>query len=109
MLRAIEIVDGGVFDFEENLAASGEPRIGQILDYLVLRVDRDAFAAGEFREIDAMGAFAKAQIHAVMDEAFALEACADGCFFQQVHSPLLQDAGAHAFLDVLAATIFEDH
>ncbi len=101
-------MDAGVFDFEENLAAGGEPRIGQILDHFVLRIDRDRLAAGEFREIDAMGALAEAQIYAVVDEAFALEACADAGFFQQIHGALLEDTGAHAFLHVLAAAIFED-
>ena len=66
------------------------------------------FAAGEIREINAMGAFAETQIHAVVDQAFALEPFADAGFFQQVNSALLQDAGANALLHVLAAAIFQD-
>ena len=73
-------MDAGVFDFEEDLAARGEARIGQVFDHFMLRIDRDRFAAGEIREIDAMSAFAETQIYAVVDQAFALEACADAGF-----------------------------
>ena len=75
----------------------------------MLAVDRDALAAGEFREIDAMSAFAEAQVHTVVYESFAFEARADAGFFEQVNSSLFQDASAHAFLDVLPAAIFEHY
>ena len=71
VLALVEIVDAGVRDFEMDLAAGGESRIGEIFHDFVLRVDGDAFAAGEVREIDVVGAAVEAEIHSVMHQAFA--------------------------------------
>ena len=106
-LRIIEIVDTGVSYFKMNLAAGREPRVGEVFHHFMLRVDRDSFSAGEVREIDAMRAPAETQIHSVMNKAFVLEAFADAGFHQQIHCALFENTGAHTFLNVLAAAIFE--
>jgi hypothetical protein len=101
-------VDAGVGYFEVDFAASGEPGVGEVFHYFMLRVDCDCFTAGEIREIYSMSAAAEAQVHSVVHQPFALQSIADAGFFQQVHGALFQNTGADALLHILAAAIFED-
>ena len=96
-----------VAHLEEDLLARVEARLDEVLDDLVLRVDRDRTPAGEPAEIDAMAAPAEAQLDAVMDEAFALEPLAHARLDQEVDGSLLEEARADALLHVLAAVEFE--
>ena len=52
---------------------------------------------------------AEAQLDAVVDDALAVEPLAEPHPPQQVDRALLQHAGAHALLDVLARAGLEDH
>ena len=69
--------------------------------------DGDALAAGEFGEINVMSAAGESQVDAVVDEAFAFESFADTRLDHHVHSSLLEDTGADALFDILAAAIFD--
>ena len=73
---------------------------------LVLRVDHDALAAGEFLEVDAMTAAAEAQLNSIVDKAFPLHALANTHFSKQVNRSLFQHAGANTLFHVLSAAIF---
>ena len=56
-----------------------------------------------------MAAAAEAQLDAVVEQAFAAHPLADAGFGEEVDRALLQHAGAHAMLDVLAVARFEHH
>jgi len=56
-----------------------------------------------------MSAPAEAQFDAVVDQALALQPLAHAGLHEQIHRALLEDAGAHAMLDVVAAPRFDDH
>ncbi len=49
------------------------------------------------------------QLDAAMDDSLPLQACADARVDEQVCASLLEDAGADAVLDVVAAAILEHH
>jgi hypothetical protein len=51
----------------------------------------------------------EAELHPVVHEALALEALGHAHLPEQVHGALLEHAGAHALLDVLAAAGLEHH
>ena len=51
----------------------------------------------------------EAQLDAVVDEALGVHPLADADLVHQVHRALLEHAGAHALLDVLAVARLEDH
>src|SRR4029077_17946575 len=104
--RRVKIVDADFFGFKEKRAAESEPCIHEVFDDFALGIDRDG-AAGQVREIDAMGAPAEAQINAVMHEPFALHSLAHAHFSEQVGGVLFEEAGADALLTILAAVQFE--
>ncbi len=95
-----------VLDVKENLAAVGQPSRDQILDDLLLAVDRDPLA-DQTTEIEMMQRAVEAEKDAVMPHRLALQAFADAGLHQQVGCPLLEHAGAHALLDIGTAAAFE--
>ena len=105
--RAGEIVDADVGDLEQDLSAVGEPAGDQVLHHLLLAVDRDALA-DQLAEIDVVQRAVEAEMHAVVEQALALHALADAGLDQQVARPLLDQAGADAALDVVAAAVLQD-
>ena len=54
-----------------------------------------------------MAAAAEAQLDAVMAQAFALHPLADAGFGEEIDRALLEHAGAHAMLDVVAVAALE--
>jgi len=74
----------------------------------VLRVNGDAFASGEFAEVNAMAAAVEAQLDAAVFEALAAEAFADAEFVHELDGVVFEEAGADPLFDVLAAVEFED-
>ena len=56
-----------------------------------------------------MPAAAEAQLDAVMLETFADETLAHARAFEELHGTMFEHAGAHAMLDVVAASILYDH
>src|SRR5271156_5000977 len=106
---AVEAVYAHVFGGEKNLAARCEARVGQVFDDFVLPIDRDRFSASQSEQVDAMAAASEAQFESAMDQALAAETFADAGFVHQVDGTLLEYTGAHAFLNVLAAAVLDDH
>ena len=64
--------------------------------------------ADQLAEIDVVQRAAEAEIDAVVEHAFALHARADAGLDQQVARPLLDQAGADAALDIVAAAVLQD-
>src|SRR5215813_6554085 len=104
---AAKIVNAHVARLEQNLAAVGEPPRDQVLHHLLLAVDGHALA-DELAEIDVVQGAAEGKIDAVVEHALALHARADAGFDQEVARPLLDQAGADAALDIVAAAVFQD-
>src|SRR5579872_2699629 len=105
-LRSVEVAHDDIIDFENDLPAGREARIGEVSDDLVLRVYRDAFSARQIGEIDPMAMSVEAQLDAMMDEPYLLQARADSGLDHQLDGALFEHPRAHALLDVLAAAIF---
>ena len=55
-----------------------------------------------------MPAAAEAQLDAVMLETFADETLAHARAFEELHGTMFEHAGAHAMLDVVAASCLDD-
>ncbi len=55
-----------------------------------------------------MGLAVEAEIIAVVEHGLALHAVADAGFGQHVGRPLLDQAGADALLDIVAAAVLDD-
>src|SRR5262245_10046284 len=104
---AAEIVHAHVARLEQNLSAIGKPPRDQVLHHLLLAVDGHALA-DELAEIDVVQRAAEGKIDPVVEHAFALHARADAGFDQEVARPLLDQAGADAALDIVAAAVFQD-
>src|SRR5262249_10201793 len=92
---------------EQNLTAVGVPPLDQVLHHLLLAVDGHALA-DEIAEIDVVQGAAEGKMDAVVEHALALHARTDAGFDQQVARPLLDQAGADAALDIIAAAVFQD-
>ena len=58
-------------------------------------------------DVDAARTSAEAQVDCVVEEGFALQACADTRSREQIHRALLEHAGADGLEDVLAAAALE--
>jgi len=91
---------------DPDLAARVEADFHQVLDDLVLRIDRDR-AAGEFGERNAMTAACEAKDDAFVHEALALQALADAAVDEKIDRSLLQHAGADRGFDFLPAARFD--
>src|SRR5262249_19077461 len=105
--RAGDIVQADVVDLEQDLGALRKSFRHQILDHLLLAVDGDALA-DELTKIDVVQLAAEAEMDAVVREAFALHALAHLGLDQKVARPLLDQAGADAALDIVAAAVLDD-
>ena len=101
-----EVMDADVGRLEQDLAAIGEPPVDQILHHLLLAIDGHALA-DELAEIDVVQGAAEAEIDAVVEHAFALHARAHADLDQEVARPLLDQSGADAALDIVAAAVLQ--
>src|SRR5262249_28474270 len=102
-----KIVHAHVTRLEQNFPAVGEPPRDQVLHHLLLAVDGHALA-DELAEIDVVQGAAEGKVDAVVEHALALHARPDAGFHQEVARPLLDQAGADAALDIVAAAVFQD-
>ena len=98
-----------VGDLEVQRQAGLQPRADQVLDDLLLAVDRDRAAAGEVAQRDPVALAAEPQLDAVVHEPLAMHPLAEADLVHQVHRRLLEHARAHALLHVLAVARLEDH
>ena len=69
---------------KRSVAAGVQARGDEVLDHLLLAVDRDRPPAGELGEVDAVPAPVEAQLEAVVDEALAVQALGDAGLVEQV-------------------------
>jgi hypothetical protein len=95
-------VHAHAFHLEVQRPAGLEPRVDQVLHHLLLPVDRDRATAGQVAQRDAMAAAREAQLEPLVDKALALQPFANPGRHEEVDRPLLQHAGTHALLHVVA-------
>ena len=100
-------MDADTVDLEQQRPAIGEPALHQILHHFLLAVDGDALVHQRL-EIDTVQLAIDADIDAVVENAFAFHALADAQLGQQIGGPMLDQAGADAVLDVIAAAVLDD-
>src|SRR5437773_5601846 len=105
--KRFEVTNGKPADVEHNGCARLEPHADQVLDDFLLAVHSDRTSSSQLGQADAMPCAAEAQLDAVMHQAFLLQAFAHTCAGQQVNAALLQHAGTHSMLDMLAAARLE--
>ena len=91
-----------------QVAAALQPRRDQVLDHLLLAVDRHV-AAGQLGDLDVLRAALTPQVDAVVDEAFAIEPLGHVELSQQVDGVLLEQPGADPALEVVARAVLDDH
>ena len=80
----------------------------EVFHHFLLPVDRDS-AARERAEVDAVAAAGEPQLHALVLQAFAHHPFADARGLQDVDALMLENARAHAMLDVVPALDLEHH
>src|SRR5215211_847171 len=97
-----------VLGLEEQRPPALDPRGYQVLDDLLLPVNRDRAAACERRKVDPVALAGELQLDSLVDEALAAQAIADAHLLEQVDGALLEHAGPDPALDVLAAARFQD-
>ena len=100
---AVEAVDVRRLGLEQDRAAARQPRRDQILHHLLLAIDRDDLARRQHRQVDVDDAAAEADVEPRVGHALAMQPLAGAELVHQVDGALLQHAGAHAALDVVAA------
>ena len=103
----IDLLDRLGLGIEPDLSAVREPSRDEVLNHLLLSIDRDP-AAGQRPKIDPMLLAVEAQLDAVMEHAFPLHAVADAAVDQQIGRSLLEDSGANALFDIVPASALED-
>jgi hypothetical protein len=91
---------------KKDLAAVGEPPRDQILDDLLLAVDRDALA-DQVAEIEMMQRAVEAEEDAGRAHRLASAGARPTPVSQQIGRPLFEHAGAYALLHIGAAAAFE--
>jgi hypothetical protein len=101
-----EVMDADVARLEQDLTAVREAPVDQVLHHLLLTIDGHALA-DELAEIDVVQGAAEAEIDAVVEHALALHARAHADLDQEVARPLLDQPGADAALDIVAAAVLQ--
>ena len=103
----VDPLEGHVVHLEQQRAAGVESRGDQVLDHLLLSVDRDRPPRDELLEGDPVPATVEAQLDPVVDHALAAKAIRKTQLREQVDRALLEHAGANPVLDVVAAAVLE--
>jgi hypothetical protein len=85
----------------------GAARGDQIFHDFVLAVDGDGASAGQFFEVDAMTVALEGHVDAAVAYALTTQTVAQSGLGEEVDSPLLKDAGAHAFDHIITAAVFD--
>ena len=105
----LEVVHRDVRRVEVESSTGLQAQADQVLDDLGLTVDDDRASVREVAQRDAVPLARELHLDAMMHEALALQAFASAGLDEEVDDRLLEDAGADACLDVLAAPVFQDH
>jgi len=87
------------FGLEMNDAACTKAKRDQVLQHLMLCVNRDRATVSEIVKVNSVTAATKAQLDAVVDEAFAFQALACADLDHEVDGRLLEYARADRSLD----------
>ncbi len=106
-LVAVEIVNAGVGNLEQNLPAVGESLGDQVGDHFLLVVD-EHLLADQLVEVDVPRLALERNVDAVVHHRLALQALADAGVDQHPRDPVLHQAGAHPRLAVGAASVLDD-
>src|SRR5258707_1004543 len=106
-LRAVEAFDAHIVRLEYQSSACRDAGLHEILGDFGLTINGDA-VAGQALQVDAKRFPGEPESEPVVDQALAQHPLADVRLHEQVHRPLLQDAGADAAGDILATLAFED-
>ena len=91
-----------------QLAPAVQQRGDQVLDHLLLAVDRD-LAAGQLCDLDVLRAPLAPEVDAIVHEALAIQPLAHVERSQQVDGVLLEQAGSNPALEIVARTVLDDH
>ncbi len=105
----LEVVQFDLGDLEDQGPAAVEAGGDQVLDDLLLAVDRDPAPAGELVEGDVVVAALEAQVDAVMDEALLDHPISDPHLDHQVDGALFEHSGPHPLLYIGPVTRLDDH
>src|SRR6266851_1376760 len=106
-MRAVKAFDAHIVCLEYQSRACRNAGLHEILGDFGLTVNRDS-VAGQALQVDAKGLPSEPESEPVVDQALAQHPLADVRLHEQVHGPLLEDTGADAAGDILAALAFED-
>ena len=102
----VDAVDRDVVDLEHDRVAGAQAGGDQVLDDLLLPVDRDR-VADEVEEVDAVTAAPEGELDAAVGKALAVEALGEAELAEQLDARVLEHAGADALLDVGAVAVLE--
>src|SRR5207248_10369698 len=103
----LDTLDGGRLSLEPDLTTVRQALLDQVLDHLLLAIDRDP-PAGQLAEVDAVLLAGEAQFDAVVDETLADHALAHSARFEEIGRSLFEDAGSDPALDVVSAAPLQD-
>ncbi|MNT16792.1 hypothetical protein D3C72_1519110 [compost metagenome] len=92
-----------------QVAARGQPRVNQVLDDFVLRIDHHGAAACQVNKINAPVDAAHAQHGPFVPEPLSAHPVAQASFAHQVDRALLQHSRADGGADGVAAAAFQHH
>jgi hypothetical protein len=105
-IAAVEIVNAGVRNIEENLATVGEALADQIRDDLFLIIDEHPLA-DQLVKVDVARLALERDIDAVVHHRLALQTRANAGVDQHLRDPVLHQTGAHPRLTIGAAPILD--
>ena len=108
-LLGSKTIDADNLGLEFELPAGLAPGADEVLDDVVLIVDRDAPTCTEVAERDAVPLPFESQVNAVVYAALRLYALPVAVRAQQLDGPRLQHARSHAMLGVGAGAAVEHH
>ena len=103
---ALDLVDGHVRGLEHDRVSGGEAGSDEVLDDLLLAIDRDR-VADELVEVEAVPATLEGQLDAPVGQALAVESFGDAELAEEGDAGVFEHAGADTMLDVLAVVAFE--
>ena len=106
--RSGDVLERNCFRFKQQLAPGREPRCDQILHDLLLPVDAHLAAVDELRHVHVNKPALEADVEDAIGHALPHQAVSHAELMHQVDRALLEHAGAHAPLHILAAARLED-
>jgi hypothetical protein len=106
---AVDALHTRVGDAEPDVAAIGEPLGDEVLQHLVLGVNRHGPATGGLEQVDPVQLPAEGEVDPVVDEPVAAQPVTHAGLGHQVHGALFQHPGLDGLLDVVAGAQVDHH